>query len=40
MEEEYIQFAETSLKEIMNLIITTRNELHEYWDKRNKTLCK
>lgn len=42
MEQKYIQFAEDSLKEIMNLIITTRHELHEYeyWDKRNKALYK
>lgn len=40
MEQEYIQFAEDSLKEIVNLIITSRHELQEYWDKRNKALYK
>jgi len=40
MEQEYIQFSEDSLKEIINLIITTRYELHEYWKKRTKELYK
>lgn len=40
MEQEYIQFSEDSLKEIINLIITTRHELHEYWKKRTKELYK
>lgn len=40
MEQEYIQFSEDSLKEIIDLIITTRHELHEYWEKRNEKLYK
>lgn len=38
MEQEYIQFSEDSLKKIIDLIITTRYELHEYWEKRNEEL--
>ncbi|WP_336702645.1 hypothetical protein [Chryseobacterium indologenes] len=38
MEQEYIQFSEDSLKEIIDLIITTRHQLLEYWEKRNVEL--
>ncbi|KFF09139.1 hypothetical protein [Chryseobacterium luteum] len=40
MEQEYIQFSEDSLKEIIDLIITTRDELRDYWEKRNEELYK
>ncbi|SMO54133.1 hypothetical protein SAMN06265171_102424 [Chryseobacterium rhizoplanae] len=40
MEQEYLQFSVDSLKEIIDLIITSRNELQEYWDKRNEKLYK
>jgi hypothetical protein len=35
MEQEYIQFSEDSLKEIIELIINTRVQLGNYWEKRN-----
>lgn len=40
MEQEYMQFSEDSLKEIIDLIITTRHRLYEYWEKRNGELYK
>lgn len=40
MEQEYIQFSEDSLKQIIDLIITTRDELRDYWEKRNEELYK
>lgn len=40
MEQEYMQFSEDSLKKIIDLIITTRHELYEYWEKRNRELYK
>ncbi|MCT4135549.1 hypothetical protein HZP68_17500 [Elizabethkingia anophelis] len=40
MEQEYLQFSADSLGEIIDLIITSRNELHEYWEKRNDELYK
>lgn len=40
MKQEYLQFSEDSLKEIIDLIIKTRKELEEYWEKRNEELYK
>jgi len=40
MEQEYLQFSADSLGEIIDLIITSRNELQEYWEKRNDELYK
>lgn len=40
IEQEYLQFSEDSLKEIIDLIIKTRKELGEYWEKRNEELYK
>ncbi len=38
MEQEYIQFSEDSLKEIIELIFKTRIHLSDYWEKRNEKL--
>lgn len=38
MEQEYIQFSEDSLKEIIELIFKTRRQLADYWEKRNEKL--
>jgi len=38
MEQEYIQFSEDSLKEIIELIFKTRIHLSHYWEKRNEKL--
>jgi hypothetical protein len=38
MEQEYAQFSEESLMKIINLIIKTRSDLYEYWEKRNDKL--
>jgi hypothetical protein len=38
MEQEYIQFSEDSLKEIIDLIINTRMQLGNYWEKRNELI--
>jgi hypothetical protein len=40
MEQEYLQFSEDSLTEIIELIIKTRKQLGEYWEKRNEELYK
>lgn len=40
MEQEYLQFSEDSLKEIIDLIVNTRIELGKYWEKRNEELYK
>lgn len=40
MEQEYLQFSENSLKEIIELIFTSRQQLGNYWDKRNEELYK
>jgi len=40
MEQEYLQFSELSLKEIIKLIFKTRQQLGEYWEKRNEELYK
>lgn len=40
MEQEYIQFAEESLTEIIKLIIKTRTELYNYWETRNEKLYR
>ena len=40
MEQEYIQFSEESLERIIELITTTRNQLYDYWEKRNYELYK
>lgn len=34
MEQEYLQFSEESLKEIIDLILDTRENLYGYWEKR------
>lgn len=38
MEQEYVQFSEESLIKIIDLIIKTRVDLSEYWEKRNDKL--
>ena len=38
MEQEYVQFSEDSLKEIIELIFKTRIHLSDYWEKRNRKL--
>ncbi len=40
LEQEYLQFSEESLKEIIDLILDTRENLYGYWEKRNKELYK
>ncbi|MFD1552904.1 hypothetical protein DNU06_07935 [Putridiphycobacter roseus] len=40
MEQEYAQFSEDSLQKIIELIINTRVQLSEYWEKRNYELYK
>lgn len=40
MEQEYIQFSENSLKEIIELIFKTRRLLDDYWEKRNERFYK
>ena len=40
MEQEYLQFSEDSLKEIIKLIFKARIQLGEYWEKRNEELYK
>lgn len=39
MLQEYIQFSEKSLMDIIELIITTRVKLDEYWQERSEVLC-
>lgn len=39
MLQEYIQFSEKSLMDIIELIITTRVKLDEYWHERSEVLC-
>ena len=38
MEQEYAQFSEESLNKIIDLIIETRKDLYEFWEKRNDKL--
>lgn len=38
MQQEYLQFSEDSLKEIIDLILDTRENIYEYWESRNKEL--
>ena len=38
MEQEYIQFSEESLEQIVDLILKTRGQLFEYWEKREAKL--
>ena len=38
MEQEYLQFSEESLEQIINLILETRQQLYDYWDIRNDKL--
>lgn len=40
IEQEYVQFSEDSLKEIIELIFKTRRQLVDYWEKRNEKLYK
>ena len=40
MEQEYVQFTEKSLKDIIDLILSTQSNLYKYWDKRNEELYK
>jgi hypothetical protein len=40
MEQEYLQFTEDSLKEIVDLVLDTERQLYIYWDKRNEELYK
>jgi hypothetical protein len=40
MEQEYLQFTEDSLKEIIDLILNTVKQLYSYWEKRNVELYK
>lgn len=40
MEQEYVQFTEDSLKEIITLILKTRMQLGEYWEDRNEKLYR
>ena len=40
MEQEYVQFTENSLKDIIDLILKTQGKLYKYWDKRNEELYK
>jgi hypothetical protein len=38
MEQEYMQFSEQSLTEIIELIVNTRVQLSDYWEERNEKL--
>ncbi len=38
LKQEYVQFTRESLEKIVALINTTRNELYEFWEKRNDIL--
>ena len=38
MQQEYVQFTEESLEKIIELIIKTRLDLHDFWEYRNKLL--
>ena len=40
MEQEYLQFSEDSLKEIVKLIFKARIQLGAYWETRNEELYK
>lgn len=40
MEQEYVQFTENSLNEIIKLILHTENDLEKYWENRNEELYK
>ena len=40
MEQEYVQFTENSLNEIIKLILHTENDLKKYWENRNEELYK
>jgi len=40
MEQEYLQFTEDSLKEIIDLILNTVKQLYSYWEKRNEELYR
>lgn len=40
MEQEYLQFSEASLIEIIKLIFKTRQQLGDYWEKLNEELYK
>ena len=38
MQQEYVQFTEESLQKIIELILTTRSSLHDFWENRNDIL--
>ena len=40
MVQEYVQFSEASLKEIINLVFTANNALHQYWEERREKLYR
>ncbi len=40
LKQEYMQFTKESLIGIVELIMKTRNELYEFWEKRNDILCE
>lgn len=39
MQQEYVQFTEESLHKIIELIVNTTSELHEFWEHRSEVLC-
>lgn len=38
MQQEYVQFTVASLNKIAELIVLTRNDLYDFWEKRNDAL--
>jgi len=38
IQQEYVQFTEESLQKIIELILTTRSNLHDFWENRNDIL--
>ena len=40
MEQEYMQFSEKSLQEIIGLILKTKTDLDDYWGERNDKLYR
>ena len=38
IQQEYVQFTEESLQKIIELILKTRSNLHDFWEYRNKVL--
>jgi hypothetical protein len=38
MKQEYVQFTEESMEKLIDLLISTRTELYEFWEHRNEAL--